>query len=65
MMTGMNNDVPPLNFRSANKLDGTPDPYNKTAPGWTNLTGGNRPVLSCSPFATTLRAGDFEQLPGP
>ena len=50
LITGMHNDVSPLHFRSAKKLDGTPDVYYAAAPGWTTLTGGSRPVVSCSPF---------------
>ena len=50
LITGMHDDVSPLRFRSAKKLDGTPDMYYKAAPGWTNLTGGSRPVVSCSPY---------------
>ena len=49
LLTGMNNDVNPLNFRSEKKLDGTIDVYYKFAPGWTTLSGGWRPTISVSP----------------
>ena len=50
LIFGMNDDVSPLHFRSAKKLDGTPDLYYKAAPGWTTLIGGTRPSVSCSPY---------------
>ena len=49
LITGMNNDLQPLNFRSPTKLNGEKDPYYAAAPGWTTLTGGNRPTHACTP----------------
>ena len=44
LMTGMNADVRPLNFRSEwDDREGKPDPYYKAAPGWTSLSGGPQP----------------------
>ena len=51
LMTGMNGDVNPLNFRSDKKLDGTTDVFYPFAPGWTTLTGGWRPTITMSPYS--------------
>ena len=50
LMTGMNQDVNPLNFRSEKRLDGTIDIYYQYAPGWTTLSGGWRPTITMSPY---------------
>ena len=52
LMAGMNNDTQPLAFRSKHIDDGSLDRYFPGAPGWTNLTRGKRPRLSCTPYNT-------------
>ena len=50
LISGMNTDVSPLNFRSEYKLNSDQkDPYYKAAPGWTTLTGGSNPTHACTP----------------
>ena len=49
LLTGMNNDVQPLNFRSELKQTGDKDPYFPAAPAWSTLSGGNRPTHLCTP----------------
>lgn len=51
LLTGMNNDVCPLNFRSETEKDNvTPDPYYAVAPGWATLSGGRKPFIHMSPI---------------
>ena len=50
LMTGMNEDVNPLNFRSEKRMDGTIDIFYQYAPGWTTLSGGWRPTITMSPY---------------
>ena len=50
LMTGMNQDVNPLNFRSEKRLEGTIDIFYQYAPGWTTLSGGWRPTITKSPY---------------
>ena len=50
LITGMNGDINPLNFRSDKKLDGTIDIFYPFAPGWTTLSGGWRPTITLSPY---------------
>ena len=49
LLTGMNNDVQPLNFRSELKQNGDKDPYFPAAPAWSTLSGGNNPTHLCTP----------------
>lgn len=50
LLTGMCNDVCPLNFRSETEKDYvTLDPYFKVAPGWSTLSGGRRPYITAAP----------------
>jgi hypothetical protein len=50
LVTGMNNDVCPLNFRDETEKDNvTPDPYFGPAPGWTTLSGGRKPFITAKP----------------
>ena len=49
LLTGMNNDMQPLNFRSVLKLNGDKDPYFPAAPAWSTLSGGNNPAHTCTP----------------
>ena len=50
LLTGMNDDVQPLNFRSELKQNGDKDPYYPAAPAWSTLSGGNNPthLWSCA-----------------
>ena len=51
LLTGMNNDQDPLNFRSEFKYNcNVKDPYYPFSPGWTNLAGGNNPTHTCTPL---------------
>ena len=57
LISGMNTDVSPLNFRSEYKLNSDQkDPYYKAAPGWTTLTGGSNPTHACTPSPTQARS---------
>ena len=49
LLTGMNDDVQPLNFRSELKQNGDKDPYYPAAPAWSTLSGGNNPTHLCTP----------------
>jgi len=50
LLTGMCNDISPLNFRDETEKDRvTPDPYYKVAPGWSTLSGGRRPYIHLAP----------------
>ena len=44
LLTGMNYDVQPLNFRSELKLNGDKDPYYPEAPAWSTLERISRAV---------------------
>ena len=51
LLTGMNNDTNPLNFRDENEKDRvTPDVYHKFAPGWSTLSGGRKPYITLAPY---------------
>lgn len=50
LLTGMCNDVNPLNYRDKEEKDRvTPDPYYEGAPGWTSLSGGRKPYITKAP----------------
>ena len=49
LLSGMNGDVQPLNFRSELKLSGDKDPYYAAAPAWSTLSGGNNPTHTSTP----------------
>lgn len=50
LLTGMNNDFNPLNFRGKYLTDKvTEDPYYKVAPGWSSLSGGRHPFVTKAP----------------
>ena len=50
LLSGMNKDVCPLNYRGEYKRDSNEkDVYYPFAPGWTTLSGGNQPKISLSP----------------
>ena len=50
LLSGMNNDVCPLNYRDEYKRNsGDKDVYYQFAPGWTTLSGGDWPQISLSP----------------
>ena len=50
LLTGKNNDICPLSFRSEKKMGSDEDdPYYKAAPGWTTLSGGTYPKHACTP----------------
>ena len=50
LLRGMNNDVDPLHFRGKYDKDTDKiDPYFPYAPGWTTLSGGKAPYVSCTP----------------
>lgn len=50
LLRGMNNDVDPLHFRGKYDKDTDKiDPYFPYAPGWTTLSGGKVPYVTCSP----------------
>jgi len=50
IVTGMNNDINPLGFRSKYEKDRvTLDVYNRVAPGWSTLSGGSHPQVTLAP----------------
>lgn len=51
LLTGMNNDVSPLNFRGEYKHNSNEkDPYYNFAPEWSTLSGGNNPSIVVTPL---------------
>lgn len=52
LLTGMCDDVCPLNWRDVTEKDRvTPDPYHGPAPGWSTLSGGRKPYVQMDPAA--------------
>ena len=50
LLSGMNNDLCPLNYRDEYKQNsGDKDVYFPFAPGWTTLSGGDRPQITLTP----------------
>ncbi len=50
LLAGFHRDLNPLHFRSEYyKNTSSKDPYYEHAPGWTTLSGGDTPGITCSP----------------
>lgn len=50
LLTGMFNDYNPLRMRYEKDKEGEDDPYFKSAPGWSTLSGGRTPWVVAAPY---------------